>query len=185
MTVAQPTDYRFKSGNIARWQRHRSNPIQRTPDALFRKLDAEFGFTLDAAASDANTKCARYFTVADDGLGQDWGTEVVWCNPPFGRGLREWARKAWEASRSGATVVLLVPSATDLDWWHDYILEADEVRFIRGRVVFQSEDLTRSNYVLPNALAVFRPRTTGERASLFLPSSAVQSAVQSESGEAA
>lgn len=168
MTTAEQTGYAFRGGNIARWERHRVNPIQRTPDAFFRKLDAEFGFTLDAAASDTNAKCARYFTVDDDALGRDWGREHVWLNPPFGRGLREWARKAWEASRSGALVVMLVPSATDMDWWHDYILEADEIRFIRGRMSFGSEDLTRSNYVFPVSLAIFRPTSTGERHSLPL-----------------
>lgn len=168
MTTAEQTGYAFKGGNIARWQRYRSNPIQRTPDAFFHKLDIEFGFTLDAAASHANTKCPRHFTVDDDALGQDWGTERVWLNPPFGRGLREWTRKAWEASRSGALVAMLVPSATDMDWWHDYILEADEIRFIRGRMSFGSEDLTRSNYVFPVSLAIFRPKTSGERVSLGL-----------------
>ena len=63
---------------------------------------------------------------------------------------------------------MLVPSATDMDWWHDFILEADEVRFIRGRASFGSEDLTRSNYVFPISIAVFRPRTSGERVSLAL-----------------
>lgn len=168
MTTAEATNYAFKSGNLARWRRDRGNPIQRTPEALFAKLDAEFGFTLDAAASDVNAKTPRYFTRDQDGLGQDWGTEHVWLNPPFGKGLREWCRKAWEASRSGALVVMLVPSATDMDWWHDYILEADEVRFIRGRASFGSEDLTRSNYVFPICIAIFRPRTTGERHSLAL-----------------
>lgn len=168
MTTAASTDYAFKGGNVARWQPHRGNPIQRTPDGLFRKLDTEFHFTLDAAASAANAKCPRYFTVDQDGLGRDWGREHVWLNPPFGRGLKEWARKAWEASRSGALVVMLVPSATDMDWWHDYILEADEVRFIRGRASFGSEDLTRSNYVFPISIAVFLPHQTGERVSLAL-----------------
>lgn len=170
MTTAEATDYAMKSGNVARWQRYRANPIQRTPERFFAKLDAEFHFTLDAAASRANAKCERFFTSDDDGLGRDWGHDVVWCNPPFGRGLREWTRKAWEASRSGALVVLLVPSATDMDWWHDYILEADEVRFIRGRMSFGSEDLTRSNYVFPVCIAVFRPRCTNERVSLGLMS---------------
>lgn len=166
MSTAASTGYAFKGGNVARWQRHRMNPIQRTPDGLFAKLNAEFGFTLDAAASAVNAKCVHYFTREDDGLGKDWGRERVWVNPPFGRGLREWARKAWEASRRGALVVMLVPSATDMDWWHDYILEADEIRFLRGRASFSSEDLTRSNYVFPISIAVFRPRNTGERDSL-------------------
>ena len=51
-----------------------------TPDALFRILDDEFHFTLDACATPENAKCQRYFTPRDDGLIQDWGTEVVWCN---------------------------------------------------------------------------------------------------------
>src|SRR5688572_7206513 len=85
VTTAEATGYAMKSGNIARWQRHRQNPIQRTPAALFRKLHAEFGFTLDAAASDVNALCPRYFTRDQDALGQDWGTDVVWLNPPFGK----------------------------------------------------------------------------------------------------
>lgn len=44
-----------------------------TPQRLFDELDAEFHFTLDAAASDSNHKCARYFTQNDDGLRQNWG----------------------------------------------------------------------------------------------------------------
>jgi phage N-6-adenine-methyltransferase len=165
---AETRRYAFRSGNVARWQRKRADPIQRTPAALFRQLYDEFGFTLDAAASDENALCDRYYTVKDDALGQDWGTERVWLNPPFGKGMREWARKAWEASRSGALVVMLVPSATDMDWWHDYILEADELRFIRGRVSFYSESMELSNYVYPLSLAIFRPRSTGERLSLDL-----------------
>lgn len=46
-----------------------------TPQKLFDELDAEFHFTLDAAASDENHKCARYFTQSDDGLRQNWGAK--------------------------------------------------------------------------------------------------------------
>lgn len=127
------------------------------------------GFTLDAAASDVNAKCARYFTVDVDALGQDWGAERVWLNPPFGAGLREWMRKAWEASRAGALVVCLVPSATDASWWHDYVSRADEVRYIRGRVSFLRESGARgANAFFPVSIVVFRPATTGERESLPL-----------------
>lgn len=156
-------------GNRARWQRHRADPVQRTPDALWRQLDVEFGFTLDAAASDRNAKCERYYTVTDDALGHDWGAERVWLNPPFGAGLGEWLRKAWEASRAGALVVCLVPSATDAGWWHDYVCRADEVRFVRGRVSFLTESGQRgSNAFFPVSIVVFRPAHTGERESLPL-----------------
>jgi phage N-6-adenine-methyltransferase len=155
--------------NLSRWGGTRQDPIQRTPLSLFRQLDREFGFTLDAAASDSNHLCDRYFTRADDGLGKDWGEEHVWLNPPFGRGLREWVRKAYESSRAGALVVCLVPSSTDMSWWHDYALAADEIRFIRGRVQFLAESGERKlNAMFPVSLLIFRPRSTGERVSLPL-----------------
>lgn len=74
----------------------------RTPPDFFEKLHAEFGFTLDAAASDENAllgrdcgyagdhcdehQCwtvGRYFTEEDDAISQDWTGERVWCNPPY------------------------------------------------------------------------------------------------------
>ena len=39
-----------------------------TPPWLFRELDDEFHFTLDAAANDENHKCRKYFTKKDDSL---------------------------------------------------------------------------------------------------------------------
>ena len=44
-----------------------------TPKDLYDRLDAEFHFTLDPCASDANHKCVKYYTKEDDGLKQDWG----------------------------------------------------------------------------------------------------------------
>src|ERR1700682_6507260 len=102
MTVVDRRYQLARLMNGARGNRGRAvDPLQRTPDGLFRQLDVEFAFTLDAAASDRNAKCARYFTLADDALGREWGVERVWLNPPFGRGLNNWLRKAWEASRGG------------------------------------------------------------------------------------
>lgn len=44
-----------------------------TPEWLFKELDSEFHFTLDAAASDTNHKCDKYFTKKDDALLRNWG----------------------------------------------------------------------------------------------------------------
>ena len=44
-----------------------------TPQDFFDKLNDEFHFTLDAAASPDNAKCANYFTEEQDGLVQSWG----------------------------------------------------------------------------------------------------------------
>lgn len=54
-----------------------------TPQELFNALHAEFGFTLDAAASDDNHKLPRYYTAETDGLKQDWGGSVCSVTLPM------------------------------------------------------------------------------------------------------
>jgi phage N-6-adenine-methyltransferase len=70
------------------------------------------GFTLDPCATKANAKCARFFTTCEDGLTQRWEGKVF-VNPPYGRAIGSWVRKAFEASREGALVVCLLPARTD------------------------------------------------------------------------
>ena len=148
-----------KALNLARWK-HRPDRFHRTPRGLFEQLDAEFHFTLDAAAAATNAMCARFFTVADDALRKSWAGEVVWCTPPYGRGLGTWVWKAREEAKVGATVVMLVPSSTDLGWWHDYATDASEIRFIRGRVRFgKSDGSSTHSSITPSAVLVFRPRS--------------------------
>jgi phage N-6-adenine-methyltransferase len=129
-----------------------------TPPDLFARFDAEFGFTLDAAALPATAKCARYFTPDDDALVQDWGREVVWLNPPYGRAIAGFMAKAADAARNGATVVCLVPARTDTAWWHDSVIGAGaEVRFLRGRVAFRQNGATLYPAPFPSALVIYRP----------------------------
>lgn len=66
-----------------------------TPKDLFDKLNEEFGFTLDACATDENAKCSHYFTEDTDGLSQDWQGQTVYCNPPYSLsgGQDKWVKK--------------------------------------------------------------------------------------------
>jgi phage N-6-adenine-methyltransferase len=107
-----------------------------TPQALFDKLDAEFNFTVDVCANEQNRKCATYFSPKVDGLKQNWGSGRYWMNPPYGREISAWMRKAHESALSGAVVVALVPNHTNAPWWHDYVMKADEIRFIRKKLSF-------------------------------------------------
>lgn len=105
-----------------------------TPPEFFKKLDRIFGFTLDPCASASNAKCVRYYTMADDGLSKSWDGERVFMNPPYGRDIGNWMRKASEAK---ALVVCLVPARTDTQWWHDYVVAAGaHVTYLRGRLKF-------------------------------------------------
>lgn len=107
-----------------------------TPQEFFDRLNDQYHFTLDAAASAANAKCERYYTKEDDALSKSWSGERVWLNPPYGRKIGEWVRKAWEESQAdGTMVVCLIPARTDTKWFHDYCLNGD-IKFIRGRLKF-------------------------------------------------
>ena len=109
-----------------------------TPQEFFDKLNSEFNFTLDPCATSENAKCSKYYTVKEDGLKQDWGGETVFCNPPYGRAIKDWVKKCYEESgKPDTTVIMLIPARTDTAYFHDYIYhKAREVRFIRGRLKF-------------------------------------------------
>lgn len=127
-----------------------------TPRDRFAEWTGEFGpFDLDAAATPENAVCERYFTMEDDGLVQDWGTGRVWCNPPYSAAA-EWVEKAYTASLTGATVVVLVPSRTDTRWWHSWAVRAEQ-HFIKGRLRFGD---AKSSAPFPSVLLVFRPASS-------------------------
>lgn len=126
-----------------------------TPQAFFDALDAEFGFTLDPCATPTNAKCSTFFTISDDGLAQSWAGHVVFMNPPYGRQIRRWVRKAYESALAGATVVCLLPARTDTTWWHDHVMKG-EVRFVRGRLKFGNASNAAP---FPSAVVVFRAVT--------------------------
>ena len=124
-----------------------------TPDDLFNKLDAEFNFTLDAAASNENYKVANYYTMQDDALRRSWGGEIVFCNPPYSN-IKEWVKKAYnESLKPKTTIVLLIPARTDTNYFHKYIYHRSEIRFIRGRVRFSN---SKENAPFPSMIVIFR-----------------------------
>lgn len=51
-------------------------------------------------------------------------------------------------------VVALIPSRTDTRWWHDYVMLADEIRFIRGRLHFDGHS---QGAPFPSAIVIWRP----------------------------
>ena len=130
-----------------------------TPPEVFDPLNAEFGFTLDPCATPETAKCALFFTEADDGLARDWGTQRVFMNPPYGREIYAWTKKAREAADGGALVVGLLPASTDLKWWHDDIVGRAEVRYIRGRVRFLTGGPYRASGFFASVVVIWRPRS--------------------------
>ena len=123
-----------------------------TPQAFFDKYDQIYHFELDVCATAENAKCKHYFTEEEDGLAQEW-TGVCFMNPPYGREIIHWMRKAYESSLKGATVVCLVPARTDTKWWHEYAMQG-EIEFIRGRLKFGD---SKNSAPFPSAVVIFYP----------------------------
>ena len=121
-----------------------------TPPDYFNVLNKEFNFTLDPCCTRKSAKCDKFYTLEDDGLSKDWSNEIVFMNPPYGREIKNWIKKAYEESLKGAIVVCLVPARTDTIYWHEYCMKG-EVRFIKGRLKFSG----KNSAPFPSALVVF------------------------------
>jgi phage N-6-adenine-methyltransferase len=143
----------FKTSNDDTWT---------TPRDFFYKLHEEFNFTLDAAALASSTLVADNWYGPDhpdhlrrDAFTRDWAKESVgsiWLNPPYGRTIKDWVRKADDVAKDGGVVVCLVPSRTDTSWWHEHCIH-HEVRFIRGRLKFGNQPNAAP---FPSAVVVMR-----------------------------
>lgn len=151
-----------------------------TPQPEFDAWNAEFWFTLDVCAKPSTAKCPHFFVWYDgilelvsgaefpgqvahfDGLAQRW-TGICWCNPPYGREIGKWVKKAHDSAHArDALVVCLVPARTDTKWWHRYIWDGEnhrpregvEVRLLEGRLKFGG---AASGAPFPSALVIFKP----------------------------
>jgi len=130
-----------------------------TPHSFFQELDKEFSFDLDPCAQSHNAVCSKYFTPEDDGLIQDWSGHTAFVNPPYGRAIGLWVKKAYQSAQAkGTTVVMLIPARTDTRYWHDYVMKADEIRLIKGRLKFGGG---RNSAPFPSAVVIFGTSESG------------------------
>lgn len=115
-----------------------------TPKDVYDALDSEFKFTDDPCPMGG----------VWDGLYRPW-ISPAFCNPPYSR-ISHWAKKAYEEWQRGITSVLLIPSRTDTRWWHDYVMKATEIRFIKGRLRFGD---AKNAAPFPSCIVVFKAQT--------------------------
>lgn len=128
-----------------------------TPESFMKVVHQRWPrFDLDVCALPVSAKADRYFTPRDDGLSLAWDGPLIWMNPPYGRTIAQWVRRAWEA-RIDNEVVCLLPVRSDTAWWHDYVMRAAEIGLIRGRLHFGGDhERTAHNAPFPSAIVVFR-----------------------------
>lgn len=129
-----------------------------TPKDFFDKLDQEFHFTLDPCCSFENKKCEKFFTKKENGLIQNWGGEVVFVNPPYGREIKLWVKKCFEERNNAKLIVMLIPARTDTNYFHEFIYGKAEIRFIKGRLKFVGDQKGSGSAPFPSMLVVFKPK---------------------------
>lgn len=125
-----------------------------TPNDFFQALNTEFHFDIDVCATEENKKVDRFYSPEQDGLSQPWNG-VVWCNPPYGRGIEKWVKKAAKEQRTNADViVMLIPARTDTRWFHKYVYKKPgvELRFVKGRLKFGGSAV---NSPFPSMIVIF------------------------------
>jgi len=115
----------------------------KTPRIFYQKLDDEFHFDFDPCPINPSF----------DGLEVEWG-KSNFVNPPYGRQMGKWIKKGYQEYLKSKTVVFLIPARTDTIWWHEYIMKAAEIRFIKGRLHF--DDCKKSGATFPSVVVVFK-----------------------------
>jgi len=136
-----------------------------TPKKTFDDLNKEFNFGLDAAALQSSALCSFWYGPDNleeqyqDAFTRDWhkdcterGITTVFLNPPYGRTIKQWMKKAHKEALKGLTIVCLVPARTDTSWWWDSCI-MHEVRFVRGRLKFGGGNAAP----FPSAIVVMKP----------------------------
>jgi len=137
-----------------------------TPVELFQELNAKYNFALDVCATRENTKCNCFLDKKLDGLKCEWwaadwpwmanGHSYIWMNPPYGRTIGKWVKKAYEQSQKHPiSIVCLLPARTDTKWWHDYCIKG-HIIFLKGRLKFTNPGMEKKNSApFPSAIVVF------------------------------
>ena len=104
-----------------------------TPRFIFDKLG--INFDLDPCSPGKNIvpwiPAKTHYTVKDNGLIKKWFGNVF-INPPYGMDTPKWMKRLAEYGNG----VALVFARPDTKWFHDYVIKADAICFIKGRVAF-------------------------------------------------
>jgi len=107
-----------------------------TPDRVFEMIDKKWQLSdlYDPCPVGTPFRSPCFF----NGLYGDWKI-YNYVNPPFEvKTLRKFYAKAKEQAKKGNCSIMLLPSKTDQDWFHDIIYKVYEIYFIKGRLKFKN-----------------------------------------------
>ena len=104
--------------------------IHITPDRVFYIIQDEWDFL----KQDMFDPCP--VNPCFDGLNVDW-EKINFVNPPYTL-LKEFVEKAIEESYKSKKTIMLLPSKTDQQWFHDLIDFPYKIVWIRKRLKFKN-----------------------------------------------
>lgn len=170
-----------------------TNDYWRTPKEVFNRLNREFDFVADIAASEENSLCEVFYSEKVNSLSiDDWAREVfpfgkvtslkyLWCNPPYSDPM-PWVKLANKIQRQGLGVVMLLNNDMSVGWFAEALKGASEIRCIiadpapeskrgysSGRLAFLNENgepISGNNK--PQFVLVFNPFKIGANVTTYV-----------------
>ena len=114
-----------------------------TPGDLYDDLNNEFNFDFDPCPLDDNL----------NGLITPWRGNIF-INPPYSN-IAAFLNKGMVEIQSGNAkkLVYLLPVRTDTKWFHKYIYNKAEIRFIKGRLKFGD---SKNSAPFPSMIVIFK-----------------------------
>lgn len=125
-----------------------------TPHFLYDHYNELYGFKLDAAASDDNHLCDKYYTEETNALVQEWEVSN-WLNCPYSPNTlqKQFIHKAVTEACKDRTTVCLIPSRTETKIWQEFVFPlASDIIFIDERIHFS---YCANGAGFPSAIVVF------------------------------
>lgn len=117
-----------------------------TPKDLYEALNEEFRFDFDPCPPGHG----EIPLFGEGSLYKSWAGKRVFCNPPYGPGIRDFVAKGHEPD----VAVFLLPARTDTKWFHEICLpRSTEIRFLKGRLKFGNQE---GSAPFPSMLVIFR-----------------------------
>jgi len=116
---------------------------------------------LDPCSNGANAVGPNFYTEEENGLIQPWAKfGKIFVNPPYS-GIKQWCKKAHDESlllqNSDDYIALLIPARTDTQYFHDYVIKATQLFFLKGRLKFELPDGTKGGSApFPSVIAIWR-----------------------------
>ncbi len=125
-----------------------------TPEFIFNALELKYDVDVCAPAGGVPwIPAAKHYSIADDGLVQDW-QGLVWCNPPYSNPT-PWMQKFINHSNG----VALIPVSVG-KWFNEVWTNVDAICKIEQKFKFKRVDGQRADIFMPTVLVSMGDKAT-------------------------